>query len=341
MSSEISSDAISSSSDGIGALLHQKREAMGWTIEAVADHLKIRPSILKNLEEENYAELPGQVYLLGFLKNYAAFLGLDAEKILQDFSQKKIDPPISSRVKISDVDFLQRNGARQAPIGFFVGIGFLLTLGIYGGWYYLKGHDLPLHHLSSFSIPQTEQQNMGQNSREKSASQIQKQVLPPPPSVTEQKNLPSETHSENNTVNLVIPPSQTASSPFVKHEGQAQKDSGQSVQNAQKGEEQKIFILHAQEDSWVLIRDAQKKTVFSALLKKGAQWQSDATQGIYYLTAGNAGGVYFQIGSLQTPALGKMGFVRRDLEVSAEKILAGDFGVLTSSQDLEHHDNIH
>ena len=53
------------------------REARGLSLEAVAAELRIRIVILAAMEREDHTALPERVYLLGLLRTYARFLGLD------------------------------------------------------------------------------------------------------------------------------------------------------------------------------------------------------------------------------------------------------------------------
>jgi len=62
---------------GIGARLRSAREARGLSYEAIAAELRIRVVILAALEREDHAALPERVYLLGHLRTYARYLGLD------------------------------------------------------------------------------------------------------------------------------------------------------------------------------------------------------------------------------------------------------------------------
>ena len=62
---------------GIGERLRVARESRGLSLEAVTADLRIRTVILAAMEREDHAALPERVYLLGLLKTYATFLGLD------------------------------------------------------------------------------------------------------------------------------------------------------------------------------------------------------------------------------------------------------------------------
>ncbi len=62
----------------IGQTLKNRRLQKGLTLESVTAALRIQPKFLKALEEEQWGELPANVFLEGFLVKYAEHLGLDA-----------------------------------------------------------------------------------------------------------------------------------------------------------------------------------------------------------------------------------------------------------------------
>jgi cytoskeletal protein RodZ len=67
----------------LGDLLRKTREEKGLSLEQVEEAIKIRHAYLQALEEEAFDRLPAAVYVKGFLKNYALFLGLDPSSTLQ------------------------------------------------------------------------------------------------------------------------------------------------------------------------------------------------------------------------------------------------------------------
>jgi len=66
-----------------GAFLKKMRQEKGWSLEKVSEETKILLSILKDLEDDKYKNLPPPVYLKGIIKQYANFLKLDKEKVLR------------------------------------------------------------------------------------------------------------------------------------------------------------------------------------------------------------------------------------------------------------------
>jgi transcriptional regulator with XRE-family HTH domain len=66
----------------LGEVLRTAREAKNVDLSRVERETKIRERYLSALERGEYRELPGSVYTKGFLRNYAAYLGLDPEYLI-------------------------------------------------------------------------------------------------------------------------------------------------------------------------------------------------------------------------------------------------------------------
>lgn len=67
---------------GFGAYLFEGRDRMGLSVDEAAVKLFIPAKTLENLEDENHSELLESVFVAGFVKSYADFLGLHVEKAL-------------------------------------------------------------------------------------------------------------------------------------------------------------------------------------------------------------------------------------------------------------------
>src|SRR6266571_2720356 len=66
----------------LGEMLEAARERKGVDLHRAERDTKIRLKHLAALESDDYAELPGNVYARGFLRNYALYLGLDPDEVL-------------------------------------------------------------------------------------------------------------------------------------------------------------------------------------------------------------------------------------------------------------------
>ncbi|AHF05589.1 hypothetical protein MARPU_12910 [Marichromatium purpuratum 984] len=66
-----------------GQRLRQQREARGLEIARVASQLHLRPEIIEALEQDRYDTLPGPVFAIGYLRNYARLLGVDPTPLIE------------------------------------------------------------------------------------------------------------------------------------------------------------------------------------------------------------------------------------------------------------------
>lgn len=70
----------------VGARLRDARERQGLPLEAVAHSLRISLKTLQALEQGDIQRLPADVYIRGFLRQYADVLGLDPVPLLRAFA---------------------------------------------------------------------------------------------------------------------------------------------------------------------------------------------------------------------------------------------------------------
>lgn len=71
--------------DEIGHILREARENKGLTLEDVQANTRINVRYLTALETGRYDALPTPVHVRGFLRNYARFLGLDPQPLLDRY----------------------------------------------------------------------------------------------------------------------------------------------------------------------------------------------------------------------------------------------------------------
>ena len=65
-----------------GSRLRAAREAAGWSLEDVAQQLKLAPRQVQALESDDWQRLPGRTFIRGFARNYARLMHLDADDVL-------------------------------------------------------------------------------------------------------------------------------------------------------------------------------------------------------------------------------------------------------------------
>ncbi|HEY6449994.1 MAG TPA: RodZ domain-containing protein, partial [Candidatus Cybelea sp.] len=79
--------------DALGERFRRAREARGLSLSDVAEQIKIRALYLAAIEDENWKAIGVPVYVRGFLRTYARFLGIDPEEAVAAFNRTQPTPP--------------------------------------------------------------------------------------------------------------------------------------------------------------------------------------------------------------------------------------------------------
>ena len=133
----------------LGTWLKETRETQALSPEEVEAQTRIRRTFLQALEEGNYDVLPGEVFVRGFLRNYALYLGLSPEEVHHQYDQELLSHGVKKYAE-GESGFQPINAALEPPRWpirtlvlrvFFV---LVLLVGIAGAivWYWY-GSPLP------------------------------------------------------------------------------------------------------------------------------------------------------------------------------------------------------
>lgn len=107
--------------ESVGTYLRREREARRMSVEEIARSTRVPASSVERIEADQFDELPGEVFVRGFLRAYARALGLPPEEVLARYTSSRrvawVTPlPITSPIR----------PARSRRIG--VAVAFVLLL---------------------------------------------------------------------------------------------------------------------------------------------------------------------------------------------------------------------
>jgi cytoskeleton protein RodZ len=88
--------------DELGHILREARETKGFTLREVQDKTRINSRFLEALEMGDFDRLPTPTHVRGFLRNYARFLGLDPEPLLERYELGQSQRPRRRQPAIID-----------------------------------------------------------------------------------------------------------------------------------------------------------------------------------------------------------------------------------------------
>jgi cytoskeletal protein RodZ len=126
----------------IGNVFKQRRKEMNLSLKEVENGTSIRLSYLQAIEEGEVNKLISPVYAQGFVKQYAAFLGVDGDRIIKENPEVFIRPDAQEFAYGIGTLEMRGNpggGVKWVPNILWI-IGFILLLLI--AWYAAKFFDL-------------------------------------------------------------------------------------------------------------------------------------------------------------------------------------------------------
>lgn len=83
----------------VGAYFRDIRQHYRLSVNQVSEQLHIRVKYIEAIERGELDELPSKVYAKGYIRNYASFLGLNAEKVLAEYEASGLPPePLTGAV---------------------------------------------------------------------------------------------------------------------------------------------------------------------------------------------------------------------------------------------------
>lgn len=105
----------------IGARLRHERELRGMSLEEVARATRIPLASLERVEADRFDDLPGEVFVRGFLRSYARAIGVEPDEILAIYGSARRVPQVAPVPVNANV-----SGRESRRVG--VAIAFVLLL---------------------------------------------------------------------------------------------------------------------------------------------------------------------------------------------------------------------
>lgn len=86
----------------VGELLRFTRESSGVSLEEASADLEIKTLILENIEDGNIGCFKDIFVLKDNIRNYAKYLGLDADKVIDEFNEYLFE--YTSKIPVEDIE---------------------------------------------------------------------------------------------------------------------------------------------------------------------------------------------------------------------------------------------
>ena len=261
--------------DGFGFMLRAAREARGLTCQGVADALRLSPRMVEAIEAEDLSRLPPPLFIKGYLRSYAALVGLDEAALMRDFESWV---PAADPLRIADVRSRPITDLSDVGRGRQLASAILLLVVVAGGiaWWLRPAPPQPIV-AAIDEMPAIEETRI--------APDPVPEGLPESPAVAPEGDPATATEhasdsEEDATVESVpSPPPSVETTAAISASKQESPSVAESVASIDSGkpeaalQEQTTSVLKIryQQDCWTEVRDARGRQLIYRLAKAGSE----------------------------------------------------------------------
>lgn len=288
----------------VGALLRRTRQAKKQDLRDIASYLCIRPLFLEAIEEGRRKELPGDTYAAGFVRSYAAYLGLDAENIVARY---KAELNASAEARRASAEMADIENEDVLPGARTILVSFLILLAAFGLWKLFSGTDEPAP-VSMENVAVVEDEYPLEPLPDDAAVVVPLPPVPPvKPAVSDESVVPPDEADVAEAVAAAPEPVPVTGTPLAE-EKKAEEPIRTIHIYGQRNENPRI-VLVANDDAWIEVTRGDLLFI-SRTLKKGDRYQVSRNPENLYLKTGNAGGLDIYVDGNPVPPIGPKGATR-------------------------------
>jgi cytoskeleton protein RodZ len=316
----------------LGAELKAARRALGWELPQLASSLRIRQSYLEAIETGRIADLPGTTYALGFVRAYAAALGLPGEEMARRFRAEA--EGVNGKPTLHFPAPVPRRGV---PAGALMLLGLIILGGAYAGWYWVTEHRAT----PAETVPPIPDRLATITQKPAPSPQIAS-ILPStaPPTAAQNPSIapvvPSAAplgaargagpgHQDAVSPQPPVSPALAQAKPLAQAPDAIKAATPAAVPAADAAPPAGTrIVVTTSADAWVTVKQPNGPPVLNKMMHAGESWAAPADKAGLMLTTGNAAATVITVdGTPMSEPLGTPGMVRRNVPLDADLLKSG------------------
>ncbi|MBY8088132.1 DUF4115 domain-containing protein [Vibrio fluvialis] len=240
-----------------GTLLKEKREALGLTQKQVADRLRLRVTIIQNIEENNFDSDLVATFTRGYLRSYAKAVGLAEHLVLDAFEESVTPEPQEQTMQsFSKKTKREKHDSRIMTITWII---LLVIIGMSSLWWWQnneqdtlkpeQGTEAVSAVADQAAAPATEEVQPEFNTIEPTQAEAQSDAQPSEEPTGDEMAMEDPAPAQEEAV---VEPQTTPAAPAA-----AEATSGD------------LLTMNFSSDCWVQVKDATGKTLSTGIKKAG------------------------------------------------------------------------
>ncbi|HCM0521200.1 TPA: cytoskeleton protein RodZ [Vibrio parahaemolyticus] len=253
-----------------GTLLKNKRESLGMTQKQVADRLRLRVSVIEDIENNRFESQQVATFTRGYLRSYAKFVGLDEKVVLVALEQTADVKPKEQEIEMQSFSRKTKHEKHNSRIMLLTWVIAIVIIGISAAWWWQNQQENSLAQVVAEANVETSQPSADEIADIDLMTE-EELIASTPAELAASNNTASESSINAAQTDEVVPAETEESTTEVTQEPVALIEAAEEVQEASPvvPEGMTLLTMKFKADCWIQVKDTNGKTLVSGTQKPG------------------------------------------------------------------------
>ncbi|EJG0888655.1 TPA: cytoskeleton protein RodZ [Vibrio parahaemolyticus] len=253
-----------------GTLLKNKRESLGMTQKQVADRLRLRVSVIEDIENNRFESQQVATFTRGYLRSYAKFVGLDEKVVLVALEQTADVKPKEQEIEMQSFSRKTKHEKHNSRIMLLTWVIAIVIIGISAAWWWQNQQENSLAQVVAEANVETSQPSADEIADIDLMTE-EELIASTPAELAASNNTASESSINAAQTDEVVPTETEESTTEATQEPVAVIEAAEEVQEASPvvPEGMTLLTMKFKADCWIQVKDTNGKTLVSGTQKPG------------------------------------------------------------------------
>ncbi|EJC1077328.1 cytoskeleton protein RodZ [Vibrio parahaemolyticus] len=253
-----------------GTLLKNKRESLGMTQKQVADRLRLRVSVIEDIENNRFESQQVATFTRGYLRSYAKFVGLDEKVVLVALEQTADVKPKEQEIEMQSFSRKTKHEKHNSRIMLLTWVIAIVIIGISAAWWWQNQQENSLAQVVAEANVETSQPSADEIADIDLMTE-EELIASTPAELAASNNTASESSINAAQTDEVVPAETEESTTEATRKPVAVIEAAEEVQEASPvvPEGMTLLTMKFKADCWIQVKDTNGKTLVSGTQKPG------------------------------------------------------------------------
>ncbi|ENJ2788137.1 cytoskeleton protein RodZ [Vibrio parahaemolyticus] len=253
-----------------GTLLKNKRESLGMTQKQVADRLRLRVSVIEDIENNRFESQQVATFTRGYLRSYAKFVGLDEKVVLVALEQTADVKPKEQEIEMQSFSRKTKHEKHNSRIMLLTWVIAIVIIGISAAWWLQNQQENSLAQVVAEANVETSQPSADEIADIDLMTE-EELIASTPAELAASNNTASESSINAAQTDEVVPAETEESTTEATQEPVAVIEAAEEVQEESPvvPEGMTLLTMKFKADCWIQVKDTNGKTLVSGTQKPG------------------------------------------------------------------------